>query len=112
MRILFKNRSQGEYLDQCLVGICERFEEITDFLAHRSQEQEEIVTQLFLDFVECFSSVGAEKLDYPKEFQKDVKYYLQEEPVMMEQFEDIEFRYLMLSDFYDFCRLTKRYTKV
>jgi hypothetical protein len=112
MYILFKNRSQGEYLDQCLVGICERFEEITDFLAHRSQEQEEIVTQLFSDFVECFSSVGAEKLDYPKEFQKDVKYYLQEEPVMMEQFEDIEFRYLMLSDFYDFCRLTKRYTKV
>jgi len=95
-----------------LVSICERFEEITDFLAHRSQEQEEIVTQLFLDFVECFSSMGAEKLEYPKEFQKDVKYYLQEEPVMMEQFKDIEFRYLMLSDFYDFCRLTKRYTKV
>jgi|GEM_PF-388083 len=112
MYILFKNRSQGEYLDQCLVSICERFEEITDFLAHRSQEQEEIVTQLFLDFVECFSSMGAEKLEYPKEFQKDVKYYLQEEPVMMEQFKDIEFRYLMLSDFYDFCRLTKRYTKV
>jgi len=96
-------------LNQCLVGICERFEEITDFLVHRSQEQEEIVIQLFSDFVECFSSVGSEKLEYPKEFQKDVKYFLQGEPIMMKQFEDIEFRYLMLSDFYDFCRLTKRY---
>lgn len=110
MYIVSNNRSQGEFLDQCLVGICERFEEVTDFLTHRSQEQEEIVIELFSDFVECFASVGAEKLDYPKEFQKDVKYYLQKEPVMMEQFEDIEFRYLMLSDFVDFCRLTKRYT--
>lgn len=93
----------------CLVGICERFEEIPDFLAHRSPEQDEIVVTLFADFVECFSSLQAEKLEFPKEFQKDVKYYLQGEPVMKKQFEDIEFRYLMLSDFYDFCRLTKRY---
>lgn len=111
MYIVSNNRSQGEYLDQCLVGICERFEKINDFLVYRSQEQEEIVIQLFSDFVECFSSMQAEKLEYPKEFQKDVKYFLQGEPVMMKQFEDTEFRYLMLSDFYDFCRLTKRYTK-
>jgi hypothetical protein len=110
MYILSNNRSQGEFLNQCLVRICERFEEVTGFLEHRSQEQEDIVTQLFLDFVECFSSLQAEKLEYPKEFQKDVKYFLQGEPVMMKQFEDIEFRYLMLSDFVDFCRLTKRYT--
>ncbi len=98
-------------MNQCLVDICERFEDITDFIAHKSPEQEEIVIQLFSDFVECFSSIGAEKLEYPKEFQKDVKYYIQGEPVMMEQFKDIEFRYLMLSDFVDFCRLTKRYIK-
>jgi hypothetical protein len=98
-------------VDQCLVRICERFEEITDFIEHRSQDQDETVTKLFLDFVDCFSSLQAEKLEYPKEFQKDVKYFSQGEPVMMKQFEDIEFRYLMLSDFYDFCRLTKRYSK-
>jgi hypothetical protein len=98
-------------LDPCLISICERFETISDFLVHRSQDKEAIVIQLFSDFVECFSSVGAEKLDYPKEFQKDVKYYMQGEPIMMEQFEDIEFRYLMMSDFVDFCRLTKRYVK-
>jgi hypothetical protein len=99
------------FVDQCLVRICERFEEISDFLAHRSQEDDEIVAKLFFDFVDCFSSLSSEKLEYPKEFQKDVKYFLQGEPVMMKQFEDVEFRYLMLSDFYDFCRLTKRYTK-
>ena len=69
MYSVLNNRLQGEILDQCLVGICEKFEEITDFLAHRSQEHEAIVIQLFADFVEYFSSVGAEKLDYPKEFQ-------------------------------------------
>jgi len=98
-------------VNQCLVHICERFEKITDFLTHKSQEQEEIVINLFQDFVDCFSSLQAEKLEFPKEFQKDVKYFSQGEPVMMEQFKDIEFRYLMLSDFVDFCRLTKRYSK-
>ena len=98
-------------VNQCLVRICEQFEKITDFLTHKSQEQDEIVSNLFLDFLDCFSSLQSEKLEYPKEFQKDVRYYLQGEPIMKKQFEDIEFRYLMLSDFYDFCRLTKRYTK-
>lgn len=99
------------WVNQCLVRICERFETITDFLTQRSPEQDKIVINLFQDFVECFSSLQAEKLEFPKEFQKDVKFYLQGEPVMMEQFKDIEFRYLMLSDFVDFCRLTKRYIK-
>lgn len=98
-------------MDQCLVRICERFEAITDFLEQRSEEKDAIVSKVFSDFLECFSSLQAEKLEYPKEFQKDVRYYIQGEPVMRKQFEDIEFRYLMLSDFYDFCRLTKRYTK-
>jgi hypothetical protein len=99
-------------LDQCLVHICERFERLTDFLRDKSPEQEEIVSDLFLNFIDCFSSLHSEKLEYPKEFQKDVKYFSQGEPIMKKQFEDIEFRYLMLSDFYDFCRLTKRYIKL
>lgn len=98
-------------MDPCLVRICERFEQITDFIGDKTPEQHEIVNTLFLDFIECFASLHAEKLEYPKEFQKDVKYFVQGEPVMHKQFEDIEFRYLMLSDFYDFCRLTKRYVR-
>lgn len=98
-------------MNQCLVHICERFERLSDFLRDISPEQEEIVSNLFLDFIDCFSSLSSEKLEYPKEFQKDVKYFSQGEPIMKKQFEEIEFRYLMLSDFYDFCRLTKKYTK-
>lgn len=96
-------------LNACLVNICETFEEITDFFPMRSQEKEETVTRLFFDFLDCFSSLQAEKLEYPKEFQNDVKLYLQGHLILQKKFEDVEIRYLMLSDFYDFCRLTKRY---
>ena len=96
-------------MNQCLVKICEEFETLAGFLSNRSAEQEQTVTKLFFDFLECFSSLQAEKLEYPKEFQNDVKLYLQGHPILKKKFEDIEIRYLMLSDFYDFCRLTKRY---
>lgn len=98
-------------MNECLVKICRTFEETTDFLSNRSPEKEQIVTKLFFDFLDCFSSLQAEKLEYPKEFQNDVKLYLQGHEILKKKFEDIEIRYLMLSDFYDFCRLTKRYTK-
>jgi hypothetical protein len=96
-------------LNECLVDICETFEEITDFLSDKSREKEEMVTKLFFDFLECFSSLQAEKLSYPREFQNDVKLYFQGHPIVKKKFEDIEIRYLMLSDFYDYCRLTKKY---
>ena len=98
-------------LNECLVNICETFEETAGFLSDKSQKKGEIVTKLFFDFLECFSSLKAEKLSYPKEFQNDVKLYLQGHPIVKKKFEDVEIRYLMLSDFYDFCRLTKRYRK-
>jgi len=98
-------------LNACLVNICEKFEEITDFFSNKSHEKEEIVTKIFFDFLYCFSSLKAEKLEYPKEFQNDVKLYLEGHAILKKKFEDVEIRYLMLSDFYDFCRLTKRYKK-
>jgi hypothetical protein len=61
--------------------------------------------------MECFKSLGAEKLDYPKEFINDVKLYHEGFKPLHQKFEDIEIRYLMLSDFYDFARLTKRYKR-
>jgi len=69
------------------------------------------VTKLFYDFLECFSSLKAEKLECPKKFQNDVRLYLQGHVILKKKFEDVEIRYLMLSDFYDYCRLTKKYTK-
>jgi len=102
--------SREYILNACLVNICESFEETTDFFSNRTQKKEKMVTRLFFDFLDCFSSLQAEKLEYPKEFQNDVKLYLQGHPILKKKFEDVEIRYLMLSDFYDFCRLTKRYT--
>lgn len=98
-------------MNACLVAICETFEKTTDFLSDRSPEKEQTVNRLFFDFLDCFSSLQAEKLDYPKEFQNDVKLYLQGHPILQKKFEDVEIRYLMLSDFYDFCRITRRYKK-
>jgi len=98
-------------MNECLVNICEAFEGTVDFLSSRSQEKEKIVTKLFFEFLDCFSSLKEEKLEFPKEFQNDVKLYLQGHAIAKKKFEDIEIRYLMLSDFYDFCRLTKRYIK-
>lgn len=96
-------------MNECLVNICEAFEETTDFFSNRSQGKEKIVTKIFFEFLDCFSSLKAEKLEYPKEFQNDVKLYLQGHPILKKKFEDVEIRYLMLSDFYDYCRLTKKY---
>lgn len=98
-------------MNACLVKICERFEETTDFFTDRTAQKEKTVSKLFFDFLDCFSSLQAEKLEYPKEFQTDVKLYLQGHENLRKKFEDVEIRYLMLSDFYDFCRLTKRYVK-
>ena len=98
-------------MNACLVRICAGFEGTKDFLFDRSAEKEQIVNKLFFDFLDCFSSLEAEKLEYPKEFQNDVKLYLRGHPILRKKFEDVEIRYLMLSDFYDFCRLTKRYKK-
>lgn len=98
-------------MNECLHNICQTFEGATDFLTDKSQEKEKVVVKLFFDFLECFSSLKEEKLDFPKEFQHDVHTYLDGNLALVNKFEDIEMRYLMLSDFYDFCRITKRYTK-
>lgn len=98
-------------MNECLHNICQSFEETTDFLTDRSETKAKIVTKAFYDFLECFSSLKEEKLEFPKEFQNDVSNYLKGNLGLLKKFEDVEMRYLMLSDFYDFCRLTKRYKK-
>lgn len=94
----------------CLKEICQEFEKLKGFLEKRTKDQEKLVNRLFLEFMECFNSLKEEKLDYPKEFINDVRLYHEGFELLHEKFEDIEIRYLMLSDFYDFVRLTKKYT--
>jgi len=93
----------------CLVTICQEFEKLKGFLKEPSEEQLLLVDKLFFDFLECFSTLREEKLDFPKEFAHDVSLYLDEFEPLVKKFEDKQIRYLMLSDFYDFARLTKKY---
>ncbi|HGZ71190.1 MAG TPA: hypothetical protein ENK87_02215 [Nitratifractor sp.] len=95
----------------CLVKICEEFETLRGFLPTPTPKQEKLASKLFFEFLDCFSSLKEEKLEYPKEFSHDVRLYLEGNKKLVEKFEDITIRYLMLSDFYDYVRLTKRYKR-
>ena len=98
-------------MHNCLITICKEFEETKGFLQDRSETKTKLVNKLFFDFIDCFSNLKEEKLDFPKEFIHDVKLYTEGFEPLVKKFEDIEIRYLMLSDFYDFARLKKYYKK-
>jgi hypothetical protein len=95
-------------MQECLKDICKEFESCSNFLKDKSEQKINTVNKIFAEFMECFSSLKEEKLEYPKEFINDVRYYVEGNEPLVKKFEDIEMRYLMLSDFYDFCRITKK----
>ena len=96
---------------KCLIEICKEFELVEDFLTKQKNKKDEIIESLFLDFMECFSSIKEEKLQYPKEFINDVRLFNEGNFIVVKKFQDVQMRYLMLSDFYDYARLTKKYKK-
>lgn len=98
-------------MQKCLVEICKEFENLKGFLQNQTPQREKLVHKLFLEFMECFGSLKEEKLEYPKEFINDVKLFHERYEPLLKKFEDVQIRYLMLSDFYDFARLTKKYSK-
>ncbi|MBN2826138.1 MAG: hypothetical protein JXQ76_12485 [Campylobacterales bacterium] len=93
----------------CLIAICQDYEKLKGFLKEPTKEQWLLVDKLFFDFLECFSGLREEKLEFPKEFAHDVSLYLDGFEPLVKKFEDKQIRYLMLSDFYDYARLTKKY---
>lgn len=95
-------------MQECLKEICTEFETLKGFLKNRTESQEETVNRLFIKFMECFKNLKEEKLEYPKEFIGDVRLYNEGFELVVDKFKDIEIRYLLLSDFYDFARLTKK----
>ncbi len=96
-------------MQECLTNICKEFETCLNFLNDKSEDKTKTVEKLFYSFIDCFSSLKDEKLDYPKEFKTDVKYYVEGNEAILKKFEDADMKYLMLSDFYDYCRITKKY---
>ncbi|RXJ69362.1 hypothetical protein CRV08_04995 [Halarcobacter ebronensis] len=99
-------------MHNCLVEICKEFEKLKGFLNNPTKEQEEIVNRLFKSFMECFPTIKEEKLEYPSEFIEDIRLFNEGHELVNKKFEDIQIRYLMLSDFYDFVRVTKKYKKI
>lgn len=98
-------------MHNCLIEICKEFEELKGFLKNPSDDKKELVNKLFYKFMECFPTIKEEKLEYPSEFIEDVRLFNEGLEIVHKKFADVQIRYLMLSDFYDFARLTKRYTK-
>ena len=98
-------------MHKCLVEICQEFETVEDFLTKPSEEKNELISSLFLDFMEGFPLIKEEKLAYPKEFIHDVSLFNEGNFMLVKKFQDVQMRYLMLSDFYDYARLTKKYKK-
>jgi hypothetical protein len=96
-------------MQKCLNDICVGFESCSNFLNDKTKEKSDTVEKLFSDFMECFSALKEQKLEYPSEFVSDVRYYVEGNEAVLNKFKDVEMKYLMLSDFYDFCRLTKKY---
>jgi len=68
-----------------------------------------VANRLFFEFVDAFAALKEEKLDYPQEFRNDVRLYQEGFEPLMKKFDDIQIRYLILSDFYDYVRITKKY---
>ncbi|HFU76520.1 MAG TPA: hypothetical protein ENK66_09785 [Arcobacter sp.] len=98
-------------MQKCLIQICKEFETINNFLEDQTKNKENQVNDLFINFMDCFYTLKEEKLEYPKEFQEDVKLYHEGFKPIYKKFADVQIRYLMLSDFYDFVRLTKKYKR-
>ena len=84
-------------MHKCLIEICQEFETVKDFLTDVTPQKEEIIKE--------------EKLQYPNEFIHDVKLFNEGNFMLVKKFQDVQMRYLMLSDFYDYARLTKKYKK-
>jgi len=92
-----------------LVTICKEFETLKGFLEDQTPTKKEKLHTIFYEFIDCFDQLKGEKLEYPKEFREDVRLYKEDYEPIIKKFEDIEIRYLMLSDFYDYARITKKY---
>jgi hypothetical protein len=91
--------------------ICKIFETTKGFMKNPTKKKCDMVEMLFESFMVSFSFLREEKLDYPQEFRDSVTAYNDENKITKDYFEDIEMKYLILSDFYDYARLTKKYIK-
>jgi len=75
------------------------------FLRDRSDADEHEITMLFDKVADEFENMQEEKLSYPNNFVRDLRLYKNKNTQIVEYFEDVEKRYLLLSDLYDYARI-------
>jgi hypothetical protein len=81
------------------------FKNYRGFLENRKFEDE--LFELFESVVDEFYQLEEKKLLFPKEFQIAISLYKKDDKGTLKIFENIENRYLMLSDLYDFLKIQK-----
>lgn len=99
-------------MQQCLEYICKEFEKVKDYLHAPSPIKEHIINNLFENFMSCFMEYPFEKKRYPHEFLDVATLYNAGDSVVKKRFSDSGMRYLLLSDFYDYVKITHLYQKV
>ncbi|MDD2384053.1 MAG: hypothetical protein PHN18_07675 [Sulfurospirillaceae bacterium] len=96
-------------MQQCLEYICREFEKVKDYLYVPTSAKELIINNLFENFMKCFLEYPFEKKRYPKEFLESANLYNAGDVVILKRFEDVGMRFLLLSDFYDYVKITHLY---
>ncbi len=93
-------------MHSCLImQILKNLKKYENFLTKRSVEDEKEIALLFDETALFLDGMKEEKLSLPSGFVRDLGLYMRKKPEMIEYFEDIERRYLLLSDLYGYLKL-------
>lgn len=85
--------------------ILKGFEKYESFLTDRSKQDELEMTRIFDEVALEMNKLGHEKLSLPHGFVRDLRLYVQKLPEIIEYFDDIERKYLLLTDLHGYLKL-------
>jgi len=85
--------------------ILKDFGKYENFLTDRHTQDEEEIAKLFDEVAKTINAMKEEKLSIPNGFVRDLGLYVRKNPEIVEYFEDIERKYLLLSDLHGYLRL-------
>lgn len=88
------------------------FDRYDSFLTQRDESDEAKVWDIFEKAAFAVKNMGQEKLFLPDGFVRDLTLYADENPHITLYFEDVEKRYLLLSDLHGFLKLKSRFKNV
>lgn len=87
------------------MDILRGFEKYDSFLSHRTEADELSVAHIFDTVADELSRMGEEKLSLPYGFVRDLRLYVQKLPEIVQYFDDIERKYLLLTDLHGYLKL-------